>query len=326
MARTMWSALKQSAAQVSTVSLDRHSPPPLPQIRQCWGSRLWFAADVQAAGFRTDGIIFDSASIAASYRGFAKRVPALCWLHGVEVWESAREHHIRTLDRVPFLLANSHYTRERASTLHNGFRRAEVCWLGTEEDINPNSGSGFVEEPNVLIVGRMVKGRPKGHEQLIRCWPRICQVIPDATLIVVGGGSDEARLMSLAQPLIEKGNVAWLGNLDDSRLATVWKSTSVFAMPSFGEGFGLVYAEAMRWGKPVLSSTCDAGQEINSDGVTGFSVPMAEPEPLEDAILALLESSALRKEMGSNAFARWSEHFSFSCFSKRFLTCLDHFA
>ena len=62
----------------------------------------------------------------------------------------------------------------------------------------------------------------------------------------------------------------------------------MFAMPSLTEGFGLVFIEAMRRGLPLIASRADAGQEVNVDGHTGFTVDREDSERLVAALIALL--------------------------------------
>jgi phosphatidylinositol alpha-1,6-mannosyltransferase len=94
-------------------------------------------------------------------------------------------------------------------------------------------------------------------------------------------------------------------------------------MPSRGEGFGLTYIEAMRWGIPVIASVHDAGQEVNVHGETGLNVSLDSPTALRDALVELLRDRNLARSMGANGQRRWREHFCYSAFRKRFAPELE---
>ncbi len=105
----------------------------------------------------------------------------------------------------------------------------------------------------------------------------------------------------------------------------MWGETTVFAMPSRGEGFGLVYIEAMRHGRPVLASIHDAASEVNLDGVTGYNVDLDKPSELPERLIALLKDADRAAELGVNGKRRWREHFAYSAFKQRFLPILTAF-
>jgi phosphatidyl-myo-inositol dimannoside synthase len=94
-------------------------------------------------------------------------------------------------------------------------------------------------------------------------------------------------------------------------------------MPSRGEGFGLVYADAMRHGLPVIASSHDAGAEIVADGVTGFCVSLDVPAELSRRLCELLDAPRHAEAMGQAGQRRWQEHFRFSAFRDRFGRILD---
>ena len=96
-------------------------------------------------------------------------------------------------------------------------------------------------------------------------------------------------------------------------------------MPSRGEGFGLVYIEAMRYGVPVIASIHDAGQEVNVDGQTGYNVSLDRPRELGDRLVELLSSPSLMRQLGAAGRVRWHEFFRFSAFKRQFLPIVDAF-
>ncbi|HUS95572.1 MAG TPA: glycosyltransferase, partial [Hyphomicrobiaceae bacterium] len=83
------------------------------------------------------------------------------------------------------------------------------------------------------------------------------------------------------------------------------------------EGFGLVFAEAMRHGLPVLASDDDASQEVNVDGVTGFNVSRADRSGIVDRIVTLLGEPECAAVMGEAGLDRWQKNFCFSAFQAR---------
>lgn len=289
------------------------------------GSRLRFTAAVHAAALRSSHSLTDSLAMVRAHN----RLPLLCrpllaWIHGIEVWEGARADRLEAARRVDFLVANSAYTRERAERAHGGFARARVCWLGTESDDAPAP-----QRPNgppvVLVLGRLEHGRDKGHEALIDVWPAVVSAVPDAQLLIVGGGPDLIRVRALAARSPATARIEVTGFVPDEAMAVVWAQATVFAMPSRGEGFGLVYIEAMRQGVPVVASVHDAAPEVNLDGETGYNVDLARPADLADRLAHLLRDRDLAARLGAAGQRRWAQHFRYSSFRTRFLSVLEDF-
>jgi phosphatidylinositol alpha-1,6-mannosyltransferase len=224
------------------------------------------------------------------------------------------------------LVVNSEFTRRKADALHGGFARARVCWLATEEDTPPPTAPpGAERSPNVLIVGRLVGDRPKGHRELIACWPRVVSEVPAATLHIVGDGPDRQALEALAAQSPVASAIVFHGFVPESGLATHYPRSRVYAMPSRGEGFGLVYVEAMRHGLPVIGSVHDAASEVLVGGKTGYVVDQDDVEALTAAVARLLREPARAAELGEAGRRRWAESFRYSAFRERFEVLLDEF-
>jgi phosphatidyl-myo-inositol dimannoside synthase len=183
----------------------------------------------------------------------------------------------------------------------------------------------FDGEPTVLVVGRLEVGRCKGHDQLIACWAKVVSAVKGARLVIAGAGPDASRLRKSAAESPAKDSIEFLGFVREDDMAALWRRAHVFAMPSRGEGFGLVYIEAMRYGVPVIASIHDAGQEVNVDGETGYNVSLDRHGALGDRLVELLSSPSLLRQMGAAGRARWHELFRFSAFKRRFLPIFDAF-
>lgn len=289
------------------------------------GSRLRFTAAIQASELRSTHCLSDSLAMVRAHNVLPLlRRPLLAWIHGIEVWDGARADRLDAARRTDLLVANSAYTRARAEELHGGFARAQVCWLGTEGDDAPapvrRDGS-----PSVLVLGRLEPGRDKGHQALIDIWPQVVGAVPAARLRIVGGGPDLSRMRELAARSAASTSIEVTGFIPDDAIAAVWAQATVFAMPSRGEGFGLVYVEAMRQGVPVIASVHDAAPEINVDGETGYNVDLGRPADLTDRIVQVLRDRDLAARLGAAGQQRWAQHFRYSAFRQRFLSVVEHF-
>ena len=326
-ARLMAKALDELARErvltVSAVSLSdrRTGSREWSWVTPCGGRRMAYVLRVQGRALRADAVFYDSLSMArAHFMGPARRRTALAWMHGIEVWEDARPTHLAVARRVDVLVTNSNFTRRRAAELHPDLDGARVCWLGTESDRAPTVGQCADGLPTVLILSRIDERSYKGHHELIEAWPAVVRRVPEARLLIAGAGPGLEEIRRLAHASPAATNIELTGFVPAEQLPALWARTSVFAMPSRGEGFGLVYIEAMRHGVPVIASRQDAGQEINADGETGFNVDLEHPAELVEALVALLGDPQKARTLGATGRHRWRQHFTWSAFRSRFWT------
>jgi phosphatidyl-myo-inositol dimannoside synthase len=314
-------------ARALALSDERPALAPLISGAVAHGVRAKFAWEVQKAALTHSHFIYDFVGMARAHcRIPFLRKPFLTWIHGIEAWEGTRPDRVAWAKRADLLLSNSAYTRDRADRLHGGFAGARVCWLATEADEPPPPRPPHAEPPTVLLLGRFDEGdRYKGHRELIECWPKVAAGVPAARLVFVGQGPGRPAIEALAKSSPAGAQIEFRGFVTDDELGAVWAETSVFAMPSRGEGFGLVYIEAMRQGVPVVASVHDAAPEINLDGVTGFNVSLDNAEELPERLIYLLRNPGFATQLGRNGRERWRQHFRFSCFKERFLPPLHEF-
>jgi glycosyltransferase involved in cell wall biosynthesis len=252
------------------------------------------------------------------------------FLHGVECWRSLSLRTRWGLASARAFLSNSAFTHRRFLHYNPRYESipSHVCWLGTPEDHVPEASLAEADDGDlsVLIVGRIVgEERYKGHEQLLAVWPEVRRRFPAARLDIVGGGNAAGALREEAarRGLIDSGAVKLWGQVSDAELRERYRRCSVFAMPSRGEGFGLVYLEAMAFAKPCLASLDDAAAEVVVAEETGLLVRYADREGLLYALCRLLESRALRRRLGQAGRERVLSHFTERHFGDRLWSALD---
>jgi glycosyltransferase involved in cell wall biosynthesis len=99
-------------------------------------------------------------------------------------------------------------------------------------------------------------------------------------------------------------SVVFLGHVDRDALALEYSRAHCFCLPTVQEGFGLVFAEAMAAGLPVVACRAAAVPEVVNDGETGLLVAPRTPAALAAALERLFDSEAMRREMGMAGQAR----------------------
>lgn len=317
--------LVASGAVLSDAVLPGDFPIPMTVAGK---SRLKFVAAATRAQLSHTHFFYDFLGMARAHGWlpFLRR-PYLVMVCGIEAWPGpfTRPDRVASARRATMLVAISEHTRKRASELDPTFSRARVCWLGTLEDNLPKASRVVDKEPRVLILARMDEMDYKGHKELIECWPKVVDAIPKAILTIAGGGPKAADYRQLAAKSVAASRIEFTGVVPEEHIEDLWTRAMVFAMPSRGEGFGLVYIEAMRQGIPVIASCHDAGAEVNIDGQTGYNVNMDRPNELPDRLIRLLRDPDHAATLGTNGQRRWAEHFCYSAFRGRFLPLLQEF-
>lgn len=167
----------------------------------------------------------------------------------------------------------------------------------------------FSRRPIVFALGRLVPY--KGFEYLVRA-ARL--LTPEAMVLIAGEGPLRAPLEALIRQLGVNEKVRLLGRVGDRDVEVLMRACSVFCLPSVqkSEAFGIVQLEAMRSGRPVVSTRIyGSGVDwVNVDGETGLTVEIREPAALARALNELLQNPSLAQRMGARARRRYEEHFT----------------
>ncbi|WP_242901893.1 glycosyltransferase family 4 protein [Actinomadura terrae] len=170
---------------------------------------------------------------------------------------------------------------------------------------------GLSDRPVAVCVSRLVPR--KGQDALIHAWPRVLKRVPDAALLLVGGGPYRAELERLAAAVGVTGSVVFAGNVPWEELPAHHDAGDVFAMPCRTrrrgldvEGLGIVYLEASATGLPVVAGDSGGAPDAVLDGETGVVVPGRSVARVADAVAALLADPARARAMGERGRA-WVE-------------------
>ncbi|MDJ0028252.1 glycosyltransferase family 4 protein [Gordonia alkanivorans] len=160
------------------------------------------------------------------------------------------------------------------------------------------------DRPTILCLSRLVPR--KGQDVLIRALPLIRRTIPDAVLVIVGGGPYAEKLHALATRAGVEDQVIFTGSVPAEELSAYHNIADVFAMPSRTrgggldvEGLGIVYLEASATGVPVVAGLSGGAPETVVEGITGTTVDGTDVDAVAMAILSILGDRAAAAEMGA---------------------------
>ncbi|MGB0035864.1 MAG: glycosyltransferase family 4 protein, partial [Candidatus Acidiferrales bacterium] len=187
--------------------------------------------------------------------------------------------------------------------------------------------------PMVLTVGRIAASeRYKGHDVMLEAWPAVLRRVPDAVYWIVGGGDDRPRLESRARELGIADSVHFAGAVSTEELDVCYDRCCVFAMPARtepntrvprGEGFGIVFLEAMAHSKPVVGPRVGAPVEFIRSGEHGLLVDPTDSREVAEALIELLEDPARARRMGEAGREWVAREFSFDRFCERLRDALQ---
>jgi phosphatidyl-myo-inositol dimannoside synthase len=245
----------------------------------------------------------------------------IVFLHGIEAWRRQDWLTRRYLPRVDLFLSNSDHTWRRFVALHPEVARTRqrTVPLGIGE---PADGSVAAPDrvPMALMLGRLARGEAyKGHRDLIAAWGDVLRHVPDAELWIAGDGDLRPELERWAAGRPWSPHVRFCGLVSEAEKERLLTASRCLALPSRGEGFGLVYLEAMRLGRPCLVSTLDAGQEVVDPPECGLAVDPGNPDAVARALARLLGSGPEWDRWSRQARARYETRFTAAHFRVRLL-------
>ena len=285
----------------------------------------WNLLRAEVSG-ESDWWIFNHVGIARAQRFVPQRVrrPYAVFLNGIEAWApNLSSDRLAALMNARARISISRHTADRVRKTHPRVGVIHPCPLGLldQEIVVGKPDEALIQsirEKSVMILGRMSSTeRYKGHDELLECWPSVVRNVPEAQLVVVGRGDDTSRLRAKAAELGLGNGILFAGFVTEATLAQLWKRVAVFAMPSGGEGFGLVYLEAMRASVPCIGSTADAAGEIVVDGETGYLVDRSVIPAIGAAMTRLLNAGELRRTMGNAGRRRYVAEFTYDRYLSR---------
>jgi phosphatidylinositol alpha-1,6-mannosyltransferase len=277
------------------------------------------AREIAAAG-GCDSVLFGAAAplglLAAPLRASGVE-RAVAITHGHEAGWAGLPVAARLLrrigDDVDVLTYLGEYTRTRMAGALSAAAVSRMARLapGVDETLfRAGAGGGEVrarlglrDRPVAVCVSRLVPR--KGQDTLIRGWPRVLRAVPDAALLLVGGGPYRSSLEKLAAETGVADAVRFTGSVPWEELPAHYDAGDVFAMPCRTrrrgldvEGLGIVYLEASSTGLPVIAGDSGGAPDAVLAGETGLVVDGRSVDGVADAVISMLSDPERARAFG----------------------------
>jgi alpha-maltose-1-phosphate synthase len=224
------------------------------------------------------------------------------WCERVSVTSAAAVVAVSDGMRADIMTVYPEISAERIRVIRNGIDTAEYH---PDPNIDVLERYGIdLSRPYVIFVGRIT--RQKGVPVLLRAASRL---VPEAQLVLCAGQADTPELEAEVTGLVDglrtgrngraRSGVIWIPEMLPKReVIQLLTHATVFAIPSIYEPLGIVNLEAMACGTAVVGSRTGGIPEVVADGQTGLLVPPDEPEPLAEALNALIRDPERAAAMG----------------------------
>ena len=235
-------------------------------------------------------------------------VPLWVQIHGVDAWCELSALHRRSVESATIVTSVSRYTRRRLlEWVGIDPARVKVLPNTVDPQYQPGPKPSYLLERHaasgkkvLMTVSRLASSEQyKGHDRVIRALPRLLSQYPDTIYLIVGDGDDRLRLESLAVQCGVLKNVQFAGLVPPEELPDYFRLADVFVMLSTGEGFGIVFLEAMASGVRVIGGNQDGSADPLADGELGCVVDPDNEQELMAAICATLSTNSANVDRAS---------------------------
>jgi len=291
-------------------------------------NKLKFFITAVFQGLAVDKVIFGHINFAVIAMFMPNKVYKYLVVHGIEVYKKLSCWLLQMVLKMHKVLSVSQYTKHEMIRLNPSLASQNFI-------VFPNTLSGMLKPLNnfhmktknelnlpdwklILTVSRLdSRERYKNIDLILEAMQEVLSSVPDVCCVIVGDGSDKKRLEQKMLALGLEKNVFFVGNVSGEDLYSYYSLCDLFVLPSTGEGFGIVFLEAMYFSSPCIGARSRAVPEVIEDASTGILCNPDDVKDLVSAMIKLLQDSKLRFQYGTSGKKKFEQCFSFDAFRQR---------
>jgi glycosyltransferase involved in cell wall biosynthesis len=241
-------------------------------------------------------------------------------LHGIECFKKLNIFKKLNLLFVNNFISVSNFTKDKFLENNKFLKNKKFFILPTYIEFKEKIDYEKLPEGKIMLsVSRLDKSEKyKGIDKVIKVMPDILKEIKDVYYIIVGDGDDRENLEKLCQKLNLKERVIFKGFVSEEKLNFYYKNCDLFILPSKKEGFGIVFLEALSFGKIVIAGNKDGSKEALLNGEVGILIDPDNIQKIKETILKVLKKEIDKRFFDGNFLKnRILEEFNFEKFKER---------
>jgi len=151
----------------------------------------------------------------------------------------------------------------------------------------------------ILSVSHLIK--TKGIDLNLKVISKLKRKYPNIIYLIIGEGKEKKNLKELVNKLNLQNMVKFIGEVSHYKVMKFMAACDIFSLPSWNEGFGIVYIEAMAQGKPVIGCQGEGIEDFVEHGKTGLLVKPKDVDSLVKALDFLLIHPSEAQDIGKRA-------------------------
>lgn len=219
-------------------------------------------------------------------------IPFALTVHGTDIFhyfipgQAPWPRNVKIAREADALMAVSTLLMSRVAPYRGEGKRSRVVPNGVDLSLVPEKTDNT---PRAVISVGTLKAR-KCMDRTLEAFAHLAGDYPDATLTIVGIGEMEAQLRARIAELGLEGRVTLTGGLPHGEVLARMAKSDLFVLPSWGEGYGIVYIEAMAAGCIAVGAQGEGIEDTITDGENGFLVPAGDIDATERVMRAVFEN------------------------------------
>ena len=252
-------------------------------------------------------------------------VPIVAHYHHLEdkrIYHLVNKSTIRLYD---WITTDSEFCRKQiTSTYEVNEDKIAVIYPGVDAKYQPHPRNEWLrcrlgaDDKLVLLYLGVLTPR-KNLLFLLDVFAEVLKSVSKTCLIIAGSGTQESELRTYAQRVGLDKHVIFTGYVPEDEKVDYYNLADIFVLPSMLEGFGMVAAEAMACGKPVVASNVSSIPEVVEDEKTGFLADPMHKDDFVEKLLWLMQDRGLRRRIGEAARERVLRNFSWDTAAQKVL-------
>ncbi|MEJ7589496.1 MAG: glycosyltransferase family 4 protein [Ferruginibacter sp.] len=278
---------------------------------QGFGKRkLNFVCEATRRGIKSDRVILSHINlllVGFLIKIFSPKTKIVLLAHGIEVWGPLPFLKKYMLGKCDQVLAVSNFTKNRMISVHKlDEKKISVFNNCLDPFLQPphNQGKnvellqryGLTNSNIVLVTLTRLSSKEqyKGYDNVLHVIKGLKEKFPLIKYLVIGkyDQAEKLRVDKLIDDLGLRDNIIFTGFIPDNELAAHYSIADLYIMPSKKEGFGIVFIEAMYYGKPVIAGNKDGSVDAVNNGKFGLLVNPDDREEITGAIIKVINNGS----------------------------------